>query len=317
MTPRPGWILAALLPLAACAGPAPSPETPSTRPASERDRRPVAYVQGRAVAWSDLRRPLVEIAGGEALSEIVLDQRLDQRLESRDLRVTAADRRAERERLLARIGRDAKQAARLLRGVRNRRGLGKQRFDALLWRNAALRKLVAGEVEVTDAAIRQAYAIRYGKRYLARLITVSSLAKAHELRERIASGTDFATVAAEQSLAPSARRGGLLKPISPADPDYPASVRKAITKLAPGDVSSPIALADRFALIKLEKTLAARDVELAEKRERIARAVRERRERRAMERLARSLVKDADVVILHPPLERAWQRYRASAEGAR
>ncbi len=219
--------------------------TPVATPAPQASK-PVAYVRGEAIRREALSEPLMEAAGGEVFAELVLDRLINDELEQAGLTLTEQDLQAERQRVLNTLADDKNEAARLLRELRQRRGLGKVRFEHMLRRNAGLRKLVADQVTVSEAAIQQEFRRRYGEKYRARILVVPSLQKASKLRDRLLAGdASFSDLAAMHSTDASADRGGLLSPISPADPSYPQSIREALQRLAkrpsansPGDCTS-------------------------------------------------------------------------------
>src|SRR5690606_1933773 len=118
---------------------------------------------------------------------------------------------------------------RLLREVRRRRGLGEQRFLALLRRNAGMRAMVQGQVNVSEPSLQRAYKLAYGEQYVARIIVVPTLQDASRLRESLGDpNVSFADLAVKRSTDPSAVQGGLLPPISPVDDAFPKAVRDAL-----------------------------------------------------------------------------------------
>lgn len=300
-------LLCLILSLASCQAPPPEAAPKQAAAPAGADARPLAYVAGEAITSRDLLGPLTEAAGGEVLVELTLDKLIRRRLADRGIELTPAMLESERQRVLDSLSDDPDEAAELLRRLRERRGLGEQRFTLLLRRNAGLRKLI-GDVEVTSEAVRQAYALEYGPKYRARLITTGTLAEAAELRKRAVAGESFSELAAEHSTDASRARGGLLAPISPADPSYPAPVREALKELAETDaeISEVLALGGQYALLKLERKIDSRDVELADAREQLTARAQTRLERLRMERLARELLSEARVVVLDPALDQSW-----------
>src|SRR5690606_18565950 len=112
---------------------------------------------GTSVSWERVQPLLAEAAGGFVLEEIALEMMLEAEMRQHGLSLT--DAMLERERLLIREAMAADDAARtpdevqrLLDGVRRRRGLGEQRYEALVRRSAMLRALVQDRVSVDEAS---------------------------------------------------------------------------------------------------------------------------------------------------------------------
>ncbi len=266
----------------------------------------VAYVDGTAIRRSALWPGLVEAAGQTVLDEVVLDRLLTERFAAQGRTLTGADVAAELSALSESLSDDPDEAARLLNELRRRRGLGDDRFDRLLRRNAMLRQLVADEVAVSDAQAQRLYDRRYGPRYRVRLFTADSARAAQRLRARALAGEPFGELAARHSTDASAAQGGLLSPISPLDPTYPQAVRDALPKLDPATergLSPVIALEGGFAVLKLEEVQEAQAVPFEEVKENLRRAARRQGERLRMEQLANALREGADVLVLDPALK--------------
>lgn len=272
--------------------------------------RTVALVNGRPVRISDLEPILLETAGTQALAEVILDLRLEGELSRRGLALDPGAIEQERRLLLATLSPDADDAVRLLNELRTRQGLGRTRFDAMLRRNAMLRRLVRDEVQVSDAALRQAWESTHGERRQARLIVTPSLAHAEQIARRLALGESFADLAVELSTDVSAARGGLLEPISAADPSFPPAVREALFALEPGQLSRPILVEGGFALLRVERIVPGTGRSLEQEREALADVARRGQERVLMEQLARRLVDEASLTILDDSLHDAWRRSR-------
>jgi hypothetical protein len=290
---------------------------PQTARASEAraEAKPVAVVEGEPLQWRALRPRLMEQGGAEVLRGLVLQRRLRRRLEQRAWTISAEQRERERDLLARRLdAEDPERAERLLETLRRRRGLGPARFRAMLWRHAALRRLVKGEVELQESEVRQMHRIRYGPRYEPRLLVVDTLTEAERLRRRAKEDdADFATLAARHSTDSSRNRGGLLSPISPADPAYPAALRETLTDLAPGDISAPVSVERGYALLKLVRKIPAKDTSFKSVREPLREEVRRRRERRKMRNRAQRLLEEADVKVLDAKLRRVWSERRDAA----
>jgi parvulin-like peptidyl-prolyl isomerase len=304
--------------LTGCRAPGPDasvkPDSQSTQPtdrkSAEKAGQPLAYINGEAVTEPQLFTPLLEAAGGRVLSEIVLNRMVDRRLKQRGLDLTPKQIEREKQLVQQSLASDENQSVLLLKQMRRRAGLGQQRFEAMLRRNAGLRELVQDEVQVTDLAIRQAYKRQYGPRYEGRILVVPTAQQARQFRSKIRDGASFATLAARHSTDASAAQGGLLSPISPADPSYPQVIRETLAKLEPGQVSEVIALEAGYALLTLERKIAGQSVKLADVRGELKTAVRRRAERLKMRSLAQSLLSQANVVVLDKTLGDRWQQHK-------
>lgn len=274
----------------------------------------VAYIAGQPVTDRDLFNSLAEAAGGEILAETVVDQLIARELESRGLKLSPGAIQAEEALLLKSLSTDENQAVRLLRELREQRGLGKTRYAALLKRNAGLRLLVQPEVRVTEPAVRQAYQLAYGPRYQIRLLTVSRFEQAVNLLNQAKQGADFTTLIITHSTDSSRAQGGLLSPISPADPTYPVALRDAVKQLKPGQYTDPIALDGGFAIARLEKIIPAANITFEQAQESLSAQVRQRIERSFMEQKARELMQTAKVIVLNDALSQGWERQKEASK---
>lgn len=291
---------------------------------------------------------LLEAAGRAVLEEKVLDERLRALSASRALCVTEADLARERDLLSQTLGAPAPGAeapglspddvARAVARARAARGLGPARYDALVRRTALMRALVAPEVQVSDDAVAEAHAVRYGERVTVRVIVVGDAALAQRLRDETAAtevGGDgalaralaFAERALRHSVDRSAPAGGLIEPLSLRDSRYPVALREAAGALKPGEISQPVALpaaggapdepggapgarAAQWMLVMLmDIEPAPPDAPTLESvRPLLEQQVRTALERRAMDRLAQSLLADAPVLVMDRSLGWAWER---------
>ena len=98
------------------------------------DTRPVALVDGQAVSWINIRPTLSELAGGEALWEVILDRIIARELEQVGLLITEDDIARERLLLVENLSDDLNISIRLLDELRVRNRLGPIRFKGLLHR---------------------------------------------------------------------------------------------------------------------------------------------------------------------------------------
>ncbi|MFG0252985.1 MAG: peptidyl-prolyl cis-trans isomerase [Phycisphaerales bacterium JB038] len=263
----------------------------------------VALVNGSPLTVQALRRPLMERAGEEILREAVLDHLLAERCRALGLTIEADDLAREETQLLEQFG-DQAEAGDLLATIRERRGLGEVRYRRLLWRNAALRRLVASEeTPISEAMLRSTYELNHGDLYELRLITTPTLREATAVRRRLAAGEPFAEVAAEVSTDISRHRGGLLAPLSLADATYPQVLCDAARGLAVAQVSVPLALESGYAIVRLERIEARERPEVEAVRDKLEAQIRIRQQRLRMDELARSLLEEAQVTVFERGIE--------------
>lgn len=279
--------------------------------------RPAAIVDGIEISWARLDPAMREAAGGLALREAVLDALLERELASQGLDLTAADIEAERELLVQSTARaagvDEAEASRLVERARRQRGIGDARFAAQLRRTAALRRLVAGEVTVEDADLRQLHEQRYGPRTSARLMLLTTLEQARQVAAEIQAGPQetrvarFIDAAVRRSIDESAPRGGLTDPISPSDPAFPVALRQALAAGLPGQLVGPIGVERGFALALIDAQLPPSDTPFEMVADALRAELRLTRERQAMDRLAQQLLDRARLTILSRELEWSWR----------
>jgi parvulin-like peptidyl-prolyl isomerase len=279
--------------------------------------KPLAYLDGQAISGSALLVPLLESSGGQVLSELVVGKALAKRLAEAGITLTPAMIENEKTILLKSLDPDVDQAQRLVNELRKQRGLGSVRWEQFLARQAGLRALVKDQATVSDAALKQEFALVYGARFEARLIVVPTLVKASELAKRARAGESFIDLAIAHSSDESRAQGGMLPSVSLVDATFPAAVRSALAALNPGDVSDPVSLEQGFALLKLERKIDAQQVQFDDVKAGLSERVRLNAERLLMLRLARTMLKEAQIVVMDESLRRSWdQQRRESSESS-
>ncbi len=285
--------------------------------------RPVALIGNQAVSFDALALRMAELGGGRILEELALDRALDAEMGRAGIRVSASDIAREREMLIANVGEEsgtgADQAERLLDRVRASRGLGPIRFDELLTRNAKLRTLVRDQITITPELLEREVMVQTLPRIRIRLLVntnqntvaqarTSVLASPANLRPAV-----FAEAAMGLSTDSSAPVGGLLPAIHAQDIAVPSTIRDALGRLQPGEVSDLLALDQGFAIVLMEGPARAaigggsRDADV---RAQVERKLRGRLERLSMDILAERLVRESNVRALDASLGWSWENLR-------
>lgn len=274
------------------------------------DARPAALIDGRSITWGELRAMLSEIGGAQALREVALDRAVERMVAEAGITITPIDLDAERVLLRETLHDDPDVSLRLLNELRARQGLGPVRFNALMYRNAALRALVRDRVTVNDAAVQRMHDVLHGPKRQARLMVLPTLPAAKQAIDRLENGHFFGDVAVELSTDASATRGGLLEPISRSDASYPDALRGALWNLHVGEFSSPILLNDQYALLMLVREIEGDGVRLEAVRSEMQQRVRRQQERLLMDQLAREIIQNLSVTIFDDSLRESWRMSR-------
>lgn len=307
---RAGESLIAIAVFASGCAHAPQPQVIDAVPATASvndPTTPIAFWRGRAIRRSDLESALVERAGAVTLREYLLDRRLAELALAAGIAIDASRLAAERAILVENFSADPDLAERLLEAVRARQGLGEQRFEALLRRNATLRALVTDQVVVDEDTIARIHDVVHGPERVARIIAAAELADASALAERAAAGEEFAALAFAHSSDPSRGAGGLLPPVSRLDPAWPAAFREALFALEVGEVSPPVLADDSWVVITLLETRPGDDVAIESVRPELERIARRQLERVRMDLLLREVAESLAPDIVDPTYRRGWE----------
>ncbi|MFG0315506.1 MAG: hypothetical protein ACF8LL_15125, partial [Phycisphaerales bacterium] len=229
-------------------------------PGEQRSSQTAAIINGVAVDLNTLQDGLSEAAGAQVLREYVLDRALNQRCEDLGIQIDTDKIAAERSLLGDSLGAETNQAipTEVLDTLRAERGLGPQRFQRLLRRNAMLRAL-AGSPEPSPELIEQAVLAAFGTRYRIRLFVSESPEAAQAARSAVSKAEPsgqrwvFAEACVSSSIHPSAARGGLIEALSPASSSYPSAILAALPKNQAGTCSPVISTEAGYALVYVEQ----------------------------------------------------------------
>lgn len=283
---------------------------------------PAAVVAGETLTIEQIAPYLAEASGAIVLEDLLITRAAETELSRSGRGLTQSDleqERAEFARALgvASPGTDSEQ---LIDAVRRSRGLGPERFGLLVRRTAALRKLVASEVTIEEADVALAHRVRYGPRVRVRMILTATEREAaaivSELRAADPSSmrARFIQLAMDRSIDASGLAGGLLEPISPADPAYPLAVRTTIAPLQPGDLSPVIAINPNYAIVLVEELIPDQGVGIDSVRSTLRDDLRRRQERLLMDRKARGILDTAGITVIDPSLQWSWRTRESRRE---
>ncbi|MDA1007506.1 MAG: peptidylprolyl isomerase [Planctomycetota bacterium] len=299
-----GYALFAVGALSSCeVAPAPVP-VPVVAVATARVQ-PVAMVNGETISAAMIEERLVERAGIEMLDELILETALHQELARTGI-VLSHDAVANEEAALRAmleqsvLGGDPET---LILEMRAMRHLGTVRWNAFLWRSAALRALIQNETKVPAGLVEQLHDAQHGERRVVRVIAVQLADDLVDVRAALARGDSFESAATAYSIDPSASRGGLAGVVSRQDPAWPAAFREATFATAIGAISDPVLLSGAVIIIRPESAIAKDDVSIETIRPSLELEALRHTQRAAMESRARALVEGARVTVLDRRLD--------------
>ena len=262
----------------------------------------MAIIDTTAIRQEDLWPALVELGGQEVLDDYILKIALTGALKNQGLQVLPIDIQAEDE-LLATLTPHLNEDA--FDTMLRKKGYGNFRKAQLLWRNAALRKLIQNQVDITAQAVQRMFSIVHGPAFPTRLIVVSTLEEANEAKSRLNRGVPFSDVAIEVSIDSSASSGGRVNPISTADPAWPSPIREALSTLEVNAISNPIFIGDRWVVLEVTNEPTTSTVTFEDVESEMRRLATFAQERFLMENLATTLVQNSSVDIIDIDLKQS------------
>lgn len=295
-----------------------TPASSGARPPSS-GPAPAAVIAGQTLTMAQLGPALAEAAGAQVLEEILITHTAERELALAGMALTQTDLDNERAELAGALASGDVNAdpELLIDSVRRSRGLGEERFGLLVRRTAALRKLVAPQVSVTEEEIAIAHRVRYGARYRVRMLMTATEREAAMVVAELgvldepARRARFIQLAMERSIDASSRAGGLLEPISPSDPAYPAIVRNTIPTLTPGQIGPVMALNPNYAVVMFEEVIPEQGVPIESVASTLREELRRRQERLLMDRRAQGILDSTPITVLDPSLQWAWRNRTA------
>ncbi|MDG2206625.1 MAG: peptidylprolyl isomerase [Pirellulales bacterium] len=181
-------------------------------------------------------------------------------------------------------------------------------IEKIVWPSVALRKLVEGQIEVTDEDLQKAYEANYGPRIRCRAIVMDNLRRAQEVWAMYRGNPtveNFAHLAAEYSIDPGGKSlGGVVPPIQRHGGQ--AALEKEAFKLKPGEHSGVIQVGDKFIFLLCEGITKPVEVDPEEVRDVLYTDILEKKHRVLMARRFQQIMEQASIENrLYPELSKA------------
>jgi len=249
----------------------------------------VATVNGDRISMKELGEECLLRHGENVLETEISHKLLEQSLEAAKLTVSDSDMDAE-----------VRHAAELA-GVVDERGqadletwfrtiVEEQRINKAVylrdavWPSAALKKLTATDVQVTDEDIQKGFEANYGQRVRCRAIVLGNMRRAQEVWEKARRNSSleyFGDLAEEYSIEPTSKSlRGEVPPIQRHGGQ--PQLENAAFQLQPGELSGIIQIRDKFLVLRCEGRTEQIDVSLNDVRDILQNDIYEKKLRMAM-----------------------------------
>ena len=219
----------------------------------------LAVVNGQQITRQQVANECLKRFGEEVLQSIISKQLVFRECQRRGIAITNKEVNDE---LIDRAKKFGMSAERYIDLICSKRNITEDRLKSdIIWHEMALRRLAAGQIEVTQQEIQERLDFEYGPKVQIREIVLNSKESADEIhRSATASPDQFGELAKQYSANPNSQAvKGLLPPIAmhSGDPE----LEKTIFAMQPGQISSVIQVADdQFIIIKCERIFPATEI---------------------------------------------------------
>ena len=248
-----------------------------------------AVVNGRQITMRDLAEQCIDRHGEQVLEGTINRKLLEQACKKRNITVSKEEIDREVLRAAAEMLPPKQDGSpdvdAWLKTVTERQGVTVDvyRNDAV-WPSVALKKLVGGDVKVTEADLKKGYDSNFGPRVRCRAIVLGNARRAQQIWEKARQKPtveNFGTLAEQFSIEPQSQAlRGEVPPIS-RHGGQPLLEEQAFS-LKPGDLSSIVQVGDKFVFLFCEGYTETVNVSFQEVRDEIYKDLHEKKVRLAM-----------------------------------
>jgi len=198
---------------------------------------------------------------------------------------------------------------RLLRYMLQSRGLSRKEFEMMVERQGLLRRMVEGNVEVTEEGLNLEYERLHGRRVLVRALAAASLRKVEDALRQVKEGADFVQLGREMSEDQrTLAKDGLVGPFSRVETEVPSAIRDAAFGFSQaGKMSAIVTYQDEAGLswscvLRLEEVTEADGVSRESVRSELEESARRREIQKRMLALQKDLRSKMNLEIYDPLL---------------
>jgi len=262
-----------------------------------------ARINGNTVTLRELADQCIERHGEEVLEGTINRRLIEQAVKKNNITITEEDLDREIARAAAAMLRPKPDGSpdveQWIKMVTEQQGISVEvyRRDSV-WPSVALRKLVAGQVQVTEEDLQKGYEANYGPRVRCRAILMDNLRRAQqvwEMAKRRPTAEYFGELAAQYSIEATSRAlKGEVPPIQK-NSGQPLLEKEAFA-LKKGEISGIVQLeADKFVILYCEGHTVPAKVEFATVRDMLYQDILEKKTRLAMAEYFESLQENATI----------------------
>ncbi len=219
-----------------------------------------ATLNGSQISLRELQESCIVRHGEEVLEAMINRMLLEMELAKSRQTVTQRDAQIEIERAAVAAGFADEKTGRpdipqWMKFITEEQEITEDAYMAnIVWPSAALKKLVDGQVEVTDEDLQKAFEANYGRRIRVRAIVMNNLRRAQEvwdMARRNPTVDNFAELASEYSVEPGSKAlGGIVPPIQK-NSGQP-TLEKVAFAMRPGELSGVVQVGDRYVILFCE-----------------------------------------------------------------
>ena len=249
----------------------------------------VATINGDRITMQELGQECFLRHGNEVLETEISHLLLEQSLQRARLEVSEADLQAEVAHAAVLAGvmdeqGNADLTAWFASVLEQQGGSQKQYLRDSVWPSAALKKLTAKNVNVTEEDLQKGFEANYGQRVRCLAIVLPSMRRAQEVWEKARRNPTpqfFGDLAAEYSVEPTSKAlRGEVPPLQRFGGQ--PQLEKAAFALQQGELSGIIQVGDKFIILRAEGRTETMDINLATVRKTLHRDIYEKKLRIAM-----------------------------------
>lgn len=247
-----------------------------------------ATVNGEKITLLELAEKCIERHGVEVLEGTIHRRLIEQVVREKNLAVTKQELQEEVARAAEANGvvlsNGQPDLTKWYALVTEQPGVTRELYlrDAV-WPSVALKKLVAGQVEVSDADMQKSYEANFGPRVRCRVIILGNQRQAQrvwDLARKNRTAEHFAELAGKFSLDPSRTQGGIVPPIQKHG-GQPV-LESAAFQLQPGEISGLVQVGTQFVILFCEGYTEPQPVKMEEVQEILREDLLEKKLRLAM-----------------------------------